>query len=770
MKKQVAFLLTLLALATLASCSKDPCRKGHTYEKSDTVAATCVLDEREVYTCKKCKDSYEQVLEGTATGHHFADGYCRDCGYADVPAVVRDGALLFTLNDEGKGYTVKLDGATATGEVVIPATCGPLPVVAIEPEGFRGQAGMTSVVIPDGIVSIGNSAFEGCTGLTDVTLGQGVITVGERAFHSCINLLSVTMRRGVEKIGAAAFGGCGRIEKMVLPFVGGEARYYQLNPNHPYNGPVHVLGYIFGQQSYSGAQKVTMCHDYNPWGAQLVSSFYIPSSLRSVEVLEGNYEIGYYYGEEVKLHFTLMQGAFDGCSMIRELILSEEIGATDAYVLRGCTGLETLICPGLTTPGSYGMEPLTSIKTLDAKGFDKALMPNVTNLTLREVKEDQTFAYLEDYTKLTDLTLYFGDDVKTVKLECISPLFDKLTGLMLPSAEVEVEEGVLSGIATLKRAALPYNTLTSLNMACIEELTVLSSRNYTVPQILFARATNLRSLTLDAHVTALPTGAFQNCTALAAVTLDGSAEGLSLPDTVGRWLTIAFGGEGANPLCHGAALYFNSTAGHTSAETLTLPEKITAIGAYAFDGCSNIREITLGGRIAAIGQNAFRGTAALDRVVFDGTLFAWCSIAFEGADANPVNGAKALVIDGGTVTDLVGLTAPTVSAYAFYGYLGLAAATIPEGVQCIGTYAFAGCASLASLTVPTTVTVIDAYAFFNCTALYSATFDDPSGWYRYEGGSIAGGVSVSSYTMSTPSRAADALIATYVNYVFKKVR
>ncbi len=769
MKKQVAFLLTLLALVFLASCSKDPCKKGHEYQKSDTIPATCVLDAREVFTCKECRDRYEEPIAGTATGHHFADGYCTACGYADVPAVVREGLLLFTLNDEGKGYTVRLDGGAAEGAVVIPATCGPLPVVGIEANGLRGQGSMTSVVIPDSIMTIGASAFEGCTGLTSVSLGQGVITVGERAFHSCTGLTTVTMCKGVVSIGAAAFGGCGKMEKMVLPFVGGEARYYQINPNHPYNGPVHVLGYIFGQANYSGAQKVTMCHDYNPWGAQLVSSFYIPSSLRSIEVLEGNYEIGYYYGEEVKLHFTLMQGAFDGCSMLREIILSEDITATDAYILRGCTGLETLIAPGLTTPGSYGMDPLTSLKTLDAKGFDKTLMPNVTSLTLREVGEDQTFTYLEDYTKLTDLTLYFAKDVKTVKLECLSPIFDKLTGLMLPSAEVEVEAGVLSGIAALKRAAVPYNHLTSLNMATVEELTVLSNRNYTVPQVLFARAIALKSLTLDAHVTALPMGAFAHCTALTAVTLDGTGEGLSLTDTVGRWVAIAFGGEGANPLCHGAALYFNSAEGHTSAERLTLPEKLTAIGAFVFDGCANLRELTLGGRIVSVAQNAFRGTVALDTVVFGGTLSSWCSIAFEGENANPVNGAHALTIGGETVTDLVGLAVPTVSAYAFYGYLGLTAATLPQGVQHVGEYAFAHCAALTSLTVPTTVSRIDARAFFNCTALYSATFDDPSGWYRYEGGST-GGVSVSSYMLETPARAADALIATYVNYVFKKVR
>ena len=109
-----------------------------------------------------------------------------------------------------------------------------------------------------------------------------------------------------------------------------------------------------------------------------------------------------------------------------------------------------------------------------------------------------------------------------------------------------------------------------------------------------------------------------------------------------------------------------------------------------------------------------------------------------------------------------------MSDYAFYGYKGLVAATIPSGVGRIGAYAFAACPALAHLTVPASVTRIDAFAFENCTALYSATFDDPSGWWRY-GDLDAGGLAISSYSLESPARAADVLVVTYVHYVFRKV-
>lgn len=765
----IFFFVLVCALVCLVSChsSTDICKGNHQYQKGEPIPATCTENAYDVYICSVCGDSYRTVIADTALGHRFEDGFCVVCGYADTPALVREGPLLFTLNKEGNAYTVKIDSAKVEGAVAISATCYNLPVIEIEEGGFKNQSGMTSVTIPDSITAIGKSAFEGCTGLTSVTFGLGVLSVGERAFFGCSELTEVTMCKSVDEIGAAAFGGCGKMQKMVLPFIGGQGEYFNISSAHPENGPKYVLGYIFGKQSFQGAQKVAMCHDNDPWGNQLVSYFYIPSSLSKIEVLQGNYTIAYYYGARVKKNFTLVQGALDGCSMVKELVLHEQITGLDVYALRGCSGLETLIAPGVSL-SSYGVSPYLNLKTFEGRSFYKDLTPNVTDLTLHFVTKDQAFTNLEGYDKLTDFTLVFDKDVKKIKLENLAPVLGKLTGLVLPSPSVEIEEGILSGITTLKRAALPYNRLAGLDMSSLEQLSILSDVPYTVPQILFARAPKLQSLTLDARVNSFPANAFVHCTMLSTVTLNGTSESLTLEDAVGRWLAISFGGANANPLCHGASLYFDTANGLYSAQRLTLPETTATIGAYTFDGCRNLEEIILGGRVVSIGENAFANTPALLTVQFQGTVSAWCSISFDGSAANPINGANALVIDGKTVSDLTGLTAQTVSDYAFYGYKGLVAATIPSGVGRIGAYAFAACPALAHLTVPASVTRIDAFAFENCTALYSATFDDPSGWWRY-GDLDAGGLAISSYSLESPARAADVLVVTYVHYVFRKV-
>ncbi len=738
------------------------CANGHTLVYKRTDEATCTTDSREVYYCTVCGGHYYEYIEGTALGHQLENRVCTVCGYKeeiplDAPEVVREGLLLFTLDKKNEGYTVKIDGASAKGEVVIPATLHTLPVIAIEENGFKDQAGITSIVIPDSITEIAKSAFEGCAGLTSVSLGKGVKTVGERAFHGCTALTEVVMGKSVDKIGEAAFGGCGKLQKLVLPFVG-----CQKAINYRAYGYDYTFGYIFGKQNYSGAQKVTMQYNKvtNNGTSYASATYYIPASLSYVEVTVGNYQ----YYDSYDDNFYLEVGAFHNCSMIKELVLAPTITIAQIYATEGLSSLERLIAPGLRS-GIYGtMQALREIDCAQTVAY------NVKKLTIRGLTAQSELAKYADYDKIEELTLVFAEDVTKVKLEQLSPILDKLTGLMLPSTKTAIEEGVLPALTALKKAALPYEMLAELHMQYLEELTILSDTAYTVPATLFATATNLKSLTLDARVTSFEENAFLGCTQLATVTLDGAGEGLSFDALVGRWLGLGFGGERANPLSHGAALYFAGGDGTHTAEQIVLPAELTAIGAYAFNGCSNLKMLTLGDRITTVGTNAFKNTAALKTVNFVGTLAQWCGIAFEDHEANPVNGAESLLIGGEVLTELgAGLTALTVSPYAFYGYLGLTKAALPEGLVEIGKSAFANCTALVDLSIPATLAEIGAFAFENCVSLFSVTFADTNGWARFESESAVSGTSLAAYTLEDPVRAAECLIATYFDHIFKKV-
>ena len=62
---------------------------------------------------------------------------------------------------------------------------GGCSVVAIGEGAFRDAAGLTRVVIPDGVTSIGEKAFADCVNLTSVAIPASVVDIPQSAFEGC---------------------------------------------------------------------------------------------------------------------------------------------------------------------------------------------------------------------------------------------------------------------------------------------------------------------------------------------------------------------------------------------------------------------------------------------------------------------------------------------------------------------------------------------------------------------------------------------------------
>ena len=113
---------------------------------------------------------------------------------------------------------------------------------------------------------------------------------------------------------------------------------------------------------------------------------------------------------------------------------------------------------------------------------------------------------------------------------------------------------------------------------------------------------------------------------------------------------------------------------------------VTAIGAWAFEGCS-LRSVTISDSVTDIGHGAFSA----------------CS----------------------NLTDITlprGIT--IIPNSAFSHCTSLKTIVIPENVTMIDYNAFSGCTALCSIVIPDKVTCISTVAFHNCTALTDITISD----------------------------------------------
>ena len=213
---------------------------------------------------------------------------------------------------------------------------------------------------------------------------------------------------------------------------------------------------------------------------------------------------------------------------------------------------------------------------------------------------------------------------------------------------------------------------------------------YTVTSIgvcAFYDCFGLTEITIPNSVTSIGNNAFSHCTGLTE---------LSIPNSVTAIGDFAF---------------YNCT-GLTS---VTIPNSVTSIGYYPFPNCDGLISIKVeeGNTVydSREGCNAIIETAT-------NTLVAGCK---NTVIPNSVTSIGSYTFNG--CTDLTSITIPnsvtSIGHAAFSGCSGLTEITIPNSVTSIGDAAFANCFGLTSVTIPESVTSIGQSAFSLCTGLTS---------------------------------------------------
>ncbi len=172
---------------------------------------------------------------------------------------------------------------------------------------------------------------------------------------------------------------------------------------------------------------------------------------------------------------------------------------------------------------------------------------------------------------------------------------------------------------------------------------------------------NMVSISIPSSIWQIGEYAFRMCDGLTVVYID---------DLV-AWCNISFANGDSNPLSYAHHLYLNGE----EIKDLVIPDGITEIKDYVFDGCSNLTSIIIPDGVTTIGKYSFQGCECL-------------------TDIN--------IPDGVT----------TIEPSAFMNCRGLTSVIIPNSVKTIGSFSFYYCSSLASITIPESVTSIGTQAFY----------------------------------------------------------
>ncbi len=551
------------------------------------------------------------------------------------------------------------------------------PVTSIGTSAFEACSNLQAVTLPNSITTIYTDAFYGCTKLGSVNLPEGLTTINQRAFYNC-NLSSITIPSTVNSMGKNVFSG-NPLKTIIWNAVRCE---FSSSDYAPFNNATsQVTSFTFGNQ-------VQLVPQYVCYGMNLLDTIVLPASVSSLgtyafalcrnlksinlPITQKTLPISIFEGcsglESIELPATLTtinSDAFYGCSNLSNVNLHEGLTTINMRAFYNCK-LDTIVIPSTVTSignGAFKGNPTTSVTWL----------PKTCS-----IGTDDSAPFYNTNSQITSFT--FGDQVQTIP-SYLCKYMSKLDTVVLPPS-----------VSSLGQCAFMYCTsLKSINLPATQK---------TLPVSFFEGCTELESIELPATLTKISTYAFYGCTKLANVnlhegltTIEQSAfyncklTSLTIPSTV---TSIGNGAFKANPLttvvwlpanCSigtGDSSPFYSTSSKITSfvfgdsvktipgylcykmnklENIVLPEKVTTIGASAFNGCSLIKDPVIPATVTSIGTYAF----------------AFCT---------------------------------SIKNFEF-----------PKGIKSLATSVLEGCTALEDVVIPASVTTINQDAFYNCSKL-----------------------------------------------------
>lgn len=360
------------------------------------------------------------------------------------------------------------------------------------------------------------------------------------------------------------------------------------------------------------------------------------------------------------------ESAFEDCSSLQSIAIPNSITKIGWNAFNGCNNLLSIVIP----------DSITEVRSWTF-GYCRSL---------------QSIIIPDSVTKIERNAFYDCCSLQSIVVDKNNPKYDSRNGC---NAIIETASNKL--IVGCSNTAIPNSVMV-------------------IDEDAFRHCFSLQSIAIPDSVTKIEPGAFSDCSNLKSIIIPNSVSTIGWGSFSGCSSLQSIIVDKNNPRydCRSNCNAIIETASNilvAGCKNTVIPDSVTKIEGWTFEGCSGLRFIAIPDLVTEIGDYAFSGCRSLQSIIIPDSV---------------------LTIGNGTFCDCISLqsivipnSVSTIGRTAFSGCNSLQSIVIPDSVTKIGNRSFSSCSSLETIIIPDSVRWIGKSAFFGCSSLQSIKIKNP---------------------------------------------